>query len=63
MRIADKVITLTASFGVAAIDGDHPVKNADPFIKLADLALYQAKNAGRNRVETSIDVACAVPAD
>lgn len=52
-RIADaayyfsgKAIRVTASFGVAQFAGD-----VDGLIATADQALYQAKNAGRDRVE------------
>ncbi|MGE4497149.1 MAG: diguanylate cyclase [Deferribacterales bacterium] len=39
---------ITCSFGVAEID-EHD--NADTFINKADVALYKAKDKGRNRVE------------
>jgi diguanylate cyclase (GGDEF)-like protein/PAS domain S-box-containing protein len=42
-------IRCTMSAGVAAMDGD--VDGLDVLIKRADLALYQAKALGRNRVE------------
>ena len=44
----DEEIRITLSMGIAAIRGESP----DPldFIRLADEALYRAKNAGRNRV-------------
>jgi len=44
-------LSITASFGVAALDGDRPVEES---IDRADKALYRAKEAGRNRVESSL---------
>jgi diguanylate cyclase (GGDEF)-like protein len=41
--------TLTCSFGVAQF---YPDDTAESFIKRADDAMYMAKQAGRNRVET-----------
>jgi diguanylate cyclase (GGDEF)-like protein len=43
-------ITVTASFGVAAIPPD---KTASELFAAADAAMYQAKRAGKNRVETA----------
>ena len=43
-------ITVTASFGVAAIP---PEKTASELFAAADAALYEAKRAGKNRVETA----------
>ncbi|WP_338034470.1 GGDEF domain-containing protein [Herbaspirillum rhizosphaerae] len=40
-------ISITASFGVSALAGEE---NLDHMIRLADEALYVAKNGGRNRV-------------
>lgn len=44
----DVEIKLTASFGVAQYHLD--LKDLDELLKEADIALYQAKNAGRNKV-------------
>jgi diguanylate cyclase (GGDEF)-like protein len=41
---------VTASFGVALSQANDTAKS---LIKRADIALYQAKNKGRNRVEFS----------
>lgn len=51
MRVADAPLSLTASFGVAAMTpGDRTLAD---IIKRADRALYASKQAGRNR--TTID--------
>ncbi len=44
-----KVVSVTASFGITAM---APHDNAEQMIERADKALFQAKNAGRNRSET-----------
>lgn len=44
--------TVTCSFGVAQF---YPDDTAETFIKRADDAMYAAKQAGRNRVETRCD--------
>jgi diguanylate cyclase (GGDEF)-like protein len=41
-------LTITASFGVAPLDASGTIETS---IDRADKALYQAKAAGRNRVE------------
>lgn len=45
-------IKVTASFGVAQLTDD--VKDFDGLFKLADQAVYQAKESGRNRVEHAV---------
>ena len=43
-------INITASFGVTVYKNDDMNENKDKFLKRADLALYKAKNSGRNKV-------------
>jgi diguanylate cyclase (GGDEF)-like protein len=43
----------TASMGVAARDGETDMPDAENLLKLADEALYRAKQNGRNRVEAA----------
>ncbi len=46
--INDSTITVSASFGIAALSADEALKDT---IEHADRALYKAKTGGRNRVE------------
>ena len=46
----EATLNVTASFGVAAFDLERPVEDPAALMKLADTALYQAKEQGRNRV-------------
>lgn len=47
----DSGINVTSSFGIAAMENGEPVLDIDGLIKQADIALYRAKELGRNRVE------------
>lgn len=48
IKVADKLVTFTVSCGVTeSVPGDE---SSEPFIKRADLALYEAKKTGRNKV-------------
>ncbi|MEM1417795.1 MAG: GGDEF domain-containing protein [Myxococcota bacterium] len=50
IAVGDKTLRVTASLGVSTFDGAHPFADASSFLHAADVALYQAKNTGRNRV-------------
>jgi diguanylate cyclase (GGDEF)-like protein len=43
---------VTMSIGVGSLNANHPT-HADQLVSLADAALYQAKDAGRNRISMS----------
>ncbi|MCU1302863.1 MAG: hypothetical protein JWQ87_3147 [Candidatus Sulfotelmatobacter sp.] len=50
--IPSSEISVTASIGVATSKRENP--SAEEVIQAADKALYRAKNAGRNRIETAV---------
>jgi diguanylate cyclase (GGDEF)-like protein len=53
VRIENELVTVTASFGVAIADlsiDPESSKYISTLVRHADIALYQAKNTGRNRV-------------
>lgn len=50
LKIEDFPDNVSASFGIAVLPGD--AVTGDQLLRSADRALYAAKNAGRNRVET-----------
>jgi GGDEF domain-containing protein len=50
-RSATRDLSVTVSIGVAEPSAKHT--GFEEVLKLADKALYRAKNAGRNRIETA----------
>lgn len=48
---AEKMLPISASIGVAVFDPQGPLQSAAHLLKAADLALYNAKHAGRNCVK------------
>ncbi len=52
--VRDNEVKITISVGVAALEAGCP--SLEILLDRADQALYQAKNAGRNRVEAWIDL-------
>ncbi len=53
IKAGDRVLRITVSLGVATIGGRDCAEQASTLIRQADTALYQAKEAGRNRVVLS----------
>lgn len=46
-------LRVTVSFGLAVIEGEARILDAEEIFRVADAALYRAKESGRNRVETT----------
>jgi predicted signal transduction protein with EAL and GGDEF domain len=46
-------VRVTVSIGVYAVGGPDHLADPDELVRRADEALYRAKRAGRNRVETA----------
>lgn len=55
IAVSDLRVQATVSIGVASVP-DHAAESIDQFTNLADQALYQAKQAGRNRVVMNMAV-------
>jgi len=49
--VGNRELSLTASFGVAAVEPGVPLKAPAHLLKAADMALYAAKSGGRNCVK------------
>jgi diguanylate cyclase (GGDEF)-like protein/PAS domain S-box-containing protein len=52
IRWGDNDLRLTVSIGAAV---SAPIESADALVSRADAAMYRAKRAGRNRVESAVD--------
>jgi two-component system cell cycle response regulator len=50
VELPETRLLVTASFGVASIDGVDCSENGEAMLRNADKALYESKRAGRNRV-------------
>ena len=51
IKIGPKTLSITASFGVAVLNGQGGESAWKDLVSRADLAMYRAKQKGRNRVE------------
>lgn len=51
VKIEKKVIKITSSFGVSSFENFPFPEDSELLLKWADIALYEAKSKGRNRVE------------
>jgi PleD family two-component response regulator len=54
----DLELAVTVSIGWAAWDGEE---DADALVKRADIALYAAKNSGRNAVRGAENLSASLP--
>jgi diguanylate cyclase (GGDEF)-like protein len=52
MEIENTTLSVTLSIGIAELQNDPSDENIEETVKHADKALYQAKQAGRNRTVT-----------
>ncbi len=54
-ELTDRTVRVTVSVGVAFHSGRYPGIDAGSLLRRADLAMYQAKEAGRNRYQVFTD--------
>lgn len=59
IAVDDKTLRVTVCIGGASFP-DQPVENVDQLIHLADEALYEAKNGGRNKVQIACNASCCI---
>lgn len=60
IEIDEGTVFVTVSIGVCFVPGDSSMESLDSVVRLADAALYNAKNSGRNQVKIARDQRKAV---
>lgn len=56
IKVGTEFIQVTISIGIATVTSNNVMTHADNIFKFSDVALYQSKNMGRNRVTHYSDI-------